>query len=353
MATHEKTSLTLPADLFEAVSRTAKAKGRSRSEMVAELIRLGLTARTQTDALYREIARLKQTIEDRSARLARAEEQLKTLDLRDFLTGAPPGTAKLRDDLAWAEKARRQAEADAAEARRAAKQLRRQVEELEGDLEEREEEIAERDEQIAALEDRCAKADEACQRAHARRNEAERELAAEQARKVPWYWRLTLPDIRLHRIDVGYRASDRASWRRGFLACALVFGLGLFVTPYPLPPMRYVASAAMGTWGDIPKAAARLNGTEYLGRDRQLQVYSLFHAAGNPERLAACFERAAKLEPMAKPIRCTIHVPSEFELYADIRTSGPYADTSRVAQRLDERIRDNRRLERMLERAAR
>ncbi len=346
MATYEKTSLTLPADLFEAVSRAAKAEGRSRSETVAELIRLGLTARKQIDALYRETARLKQTIEDRTARLARAEEQLKTLDPRDFLTGARPGTAKLRDDLACAEKARRQAEADRAEARRAAKQLRRQVEELEGDLEER-------DEEIASLEEQCAKAAEERDRADARRIETEQALAAEQARKMPWYWRLTLPDIRFHRIDVGYRASAKASWRRGFLACALVFGLGLFVTPHELPPMRYVASAAMGTWGDIPKAAARLHGTEYLGRATQLQVYALLHAAGNEERLAACFERAAKLKPMAKPIPCTIHVPSEFELYADIRMSGPFADTSRVAQRLDERVREGRRLEQMLERAAR
>ncbi|MFQ3664503.1 MAG: hypothetical protein SNJ79_00490 [Sphingomonadaceae bacterium] len=346
MTTYEKTSLSLPADLFEAVSQAAQADDQSRSQKVAELIRLGLTARQQFDALYRENARLKQTIEGQAARLASAEASLKKVDPRDYLTGAPPGTAKLREDLEWSEKARRQAEADAAEASRQEEQLRIEIEELQAEL-------ADQDDEIGQLKERCSRVTQEGWDSNRARVAALKALQAEQARKVPWYWRLTLPDIRIHRVNVGYPAPHSGSWWRGFLACAFWFGFGLFATPHELPPMQYVASAAMGTWGDIPLAAARLHGGPYSGHETALQRYALLRAGENPARLDRCIERAAKLKPMAKPINCTIHVPSEFELYADIRMSGPDAHTSRVKQRLDERIMERRRLERALGRAVR
>jgi hypothetical protein len=324
MTTYEKTSLSLPADLFEAISRAAQADDQSRSQKVAELIRLGLTARQQIDALYRENARLKQTIEDQAARLASAEASLKKLDPRDYLTGAAPGTAKLRDDLAIAEKARRQAEADAAEATRAAKQLRSKARELQ--------------ERNAALDERCTKADEAFRHANAERGNALRQLQAERARKVPWYWRVTLPDIRFHRLNVGYLASHAASWRRGFLAAWLLVGLGLFLIPHQWAVMRYTAVAAMGTWGDIPKAAARLHGGPITGQDTLLQIYALVRAGDNPARLDACFRKSLSLTSQQPPVNCTILIPPEFSLYTDVVASGPHASTSR-AVKLTERQR--------------
>ena len=52
MSTTEKVSLSLPAELFEAVSQSAQKNDSNRSQEVAGLIRTGLTARSQIDRLY-------------------------------------------------------------------------------------------------------------------------------------------------------------------------------------------------------------------------------------------------------------------------------------------------------------
>jgi hypothetical protein len=341
MPSFEKVSFSLPEDLYEAISKAAQDQDQSRSQMVAELLRRGLSAGKQIDRLYRENARLTQALEETRGRLAAAEERLKhpPIDPSDFLTGAPPGTAKLRRDLEWSEEKRRQAEADAAEAQRNEQALRDEKEELEAI-------VGEQDEEIEALKEQCAKADHDCIEAHKRRGAAERDLDLEKARKVPWYWRLTLPDIRIHRVDVGYPAPHAGSWWRGFFACAFWFGFGLFATPHELPPMEYVASAAMGTWGDTQLAAARLHGGPFTGHETPLQQYALLRAGDNPKRLDQCIARAAKLGHGAKPIDCTIQVPSEWTLYRDIMTSGLNRDDARTKEKLEDRRRQLRCFER-------
>jgi hypothetical protein len=316
MSTIEKVSLSLPADLFEAVSRTARGNDRSRSQEVSELIRTGLTARKQIDGLYREIAQLKE-------RLATAEAKPKPPppDARDFLTGWSPGTSKLRDELRWAEENRRQQEADAAEARRECRAWKAKAAELRAAN-------ASQSTELTAIQDRVAAAEQA-------QADAEAALAAELVRKLPWHFHVPIPIFDVTVIPKHYIKPDPLSWRQGFAAASLVAGLILFLTPHQWSSMRSVSSAAMGTWGDIPQAAARMHGGPILGRDTLLQIYALVRAGKNPDRLDACFEKARKLKPGQKAIDCSIKVPHEFELFADVVTSGPHAGTSRAKKQLE------------------
>ncbi len=320
MSTIEKVSLSLPSDLFQAVSQSALNSERSRSQEVSELIRTGMTARVQIDQLYREIAQLKE-------KLARAEAKPTPPppDARDFLTGWAPGTSKLRDELRWAESNRKQQEADATEARREGQRWKAKAAELR----------AAYTEQCLAL----TATQERLETAEHARAIAEEALATELARKVPWSFRVPIPRFHCTAVEWVYRKPNGHSWRRGFAAASLVAGLILFLTPHEWSSMRLISSAAMGTWGDIPKASARLHGGPIAGRDTLLQIYALVGAGKNPDRLDACFEMARKLKPGQMAISCTIKVPREFELYANVVTSGPHAHTSR-AKKLLERQRE-------------
>jgi len=320
MSTIEKVSLSLPADLFEAVSRSAQGNDRNRSQEVSELIRTGLTARKQIDQLYREISQLKE-------RLAKAEAKPKSPppDARDFLTGLAPGTSKLRDELRWAEENRRQQEADAAAARRECQAWKAKAAEVRAAN-------AKQCAELQTMQERVATAEQALAG-------AEGAFAAELARKVPWHFHVPIPIFDVTVIPRHYSKPDTPSWRRGFAAASLIAGLLLFLTPNEWSSMRNVASAAMGTWGDMPKAAARLHGGPIMGRDTLLQIYALVRADKNPDRLDACFKKALKLKPGQKAISCTIKVPREFELYADVVSSGPHAHTSEAVKLQEQRRR--------------
>lgn len=86
----------------------------------------------------------------------------------------------------------------------------------------------------------------------------------------------------------------------------------------------------MGTWADVPAAAARLHGGPVTGANTLLQLYALVRSGDNPARLDACFEKSLKLTSSQPPISCTVKVPPEFALYSDVVTSGPHASTSRA-----------------------
>jgi hypothetical protein len=246
-----------------------------------------------------------------------------------------PGTSKLLD------------ERDAA---------RVQVRELEAALAQAEQEAGEWRDSSAAWEEGCEESQREVaavrsQLGDARKSLLERSeelaaaraaLAAEQARRVPVWCRFPLPlpipitvFIRLP-IPMPWRPQDRLFDPLGMtlatLRVLLFLGLLLLITPWHLDSRRWLATAAMGTWGDAPAAAGRLHGGPFQGDGDLVQLYALTRARDNPRRLTDCFEKAAHHRDRGRreAVPCTILIPSELELYLDFVTSGPHASTSRV-----------------------
>lgn len=160
-------------------------------------------------------------------------------------------------------------------------------------------------------------------------------LADERARRRPWYVHIPVPLLRV--VEVGPVSTDyqwervMRWWHMGPSHAFLLFLLwwALLWLPWDSAAMRWVATTAMGTSGDAPKAAARLHGGPTVGANDLLQLYGLVRARDNPRRLDACLARAARLQAKGRlrPITCAILIPNEIEVHCDLITSGPNANS--------------------------
>ena len=246
----------------------------------------------------------------------------------DFLTRDARGTHRLKQKLSLVERQLATAHAEAARLLAWSNSYERAAKAAQ-------EEIAQLDHQLSQQKERQA--------------QLERELSCERARKADWRVSIPIP-ILLPRII--RPAVERPHWRsvvKGVGAAIFAGFLTLLLVPYESGAMRAVATAAMGTWSDVPAAAARLHAGPIGGRDTLLQIYALVHAGRNPERLDACFLRSRRTTATDKlaAINCTIKVPAEFELYTTVVTSGPYAGTSRSKRAMDDARRQLAALERL------
>jgi len=358
---YEKLSLSVPTDLFQQLDRLAQAADESRSQTFVRFLRQGLDASEATAKLQAEITVLNNRTAELHARLAEAEARPRppVPDFQDFLTGSPKGMSKLKRGLDLAERRLLEEAGKTADAKRAEAHWHARARALWATLKQTRDAaeaarsegadamaaaLAEQRESETAAEAEIARLRQEILNQFARADRANSERANERARKVPWHWTLPLPVPRFFVVDVPYRTPHRPSWLRGLASGLAAMAVAMVVIPYDTSSMRRVATLAMGTSGDVPRAAARLHGGPIMGGDSLLQAYALLRAGDNPRRLDSCFERArvAARKVAAKStgkggredplIDCTIRVPGEFALYFDLVTSGPHADTSSVVQ---------------------
>lgn len=318
MNVHQKVSISIPSDLLAELDERSHLSDLSRSQTIVDLLAVALQAESRIRQL--------------EARVRERENEPKTPVpshlSADFLTGDRRGTHRLKQKLSLSER-------QFAEARAEAARLQAWSNSHERATKVAQEEIARLNHELSQQ----------------RENETrlEHELGIERARSLPWHIRFPIPiiQLRIFRPEV-----ERPLWRsfaKGGGAMVLAAFLALLFVPYESGAMRWVGSAAMGTWGDIPAAAARLHGGPIGGGDTLLQIYALTHSGRNPERLDACFARSRKLPETEKStaIDCTIKVPSEFELYTTVITSGPHAGTSRGKRKIEDAKRQLTALERL------
>lgn len=160
-------------------------------------------------------------------------------------------------------------------------------------------------------------------------------LAAERARRRPWYVHIPIPLLRLVAVGPVFDRYTGARlvrwWHMGPSHVLLLFLLwwALVWMPWDSAAMRWVATMAMGTYGDAPKAAARLHGGPILGAEDLVQFYSLVRTADNGRRIDRCFARAGRLHAKGRtaPVPCTILIPHEIAAHCDFVSSGPQASS--------------------------
>jgi hypothetical protein len=326
-------TLSLPLAVEQELRALASMRGLPVSIVAAELLEAG-----------REAPRRGMELE---ARIATLEADLATRpppDFQDLILDLTPGTSRLMQQR------------DAARA---------ECEELEAKLAKAEEQWGAWEDSSDAWEADCTAAreerdamradrDQLRQQLAARKRELEAArtaVAAEQARRIPVWCRFPLPlpipypaFIRLP-VPTPWRPEDKLFDPLGWVLWTLrvlMFGtLLLAITPYDLKGRRSLATAAMGTWGDTPGAAARLLGGAIRDQGDLLQLYALARARDNPERLARCFETAEHDRQQGKreAVPCTILVPVELRLRLDVATSDPHAGTSRANASMEARQR--------------
>jgi hypothetical protein len=306
MTTLRKT-LTLPDALARALDEAALQAGMSLNSLLVERLR---SAETMAQALAKARADLAEC-RQHSARLGAERATLPPPGSQDLMPSPTPETIRLRDEC----------DAALASAAKANKALA-----LANGERRRFEQWAEHWRDHAKAQGEALKAQLAqCQAA----------LVAERARRRPWYLHIPIPLLRL--VEVGplfdRYTGERAMrwWHMGPSHAFLVFLLlwGLVWMPWDSAAMRWVATTAMGTYGDAPKAAARLHGGPILGAADLVQFYSLVRTADNGRRIDRCFARAGRLHAKGRkaPVACTILIPHDIAAHCDFISAGPHADS--------------------------
>lgn len=258
MSSYEKISISITGDLLTQLDERSRRSDVSRSQTIVDLLTVGLQAEPQIRQL--------------EARVRERESLPKKLIpphlSADFLTGDRPGTDRLKQKLsslerqlaeAHANSFRAQAWADSHE--RAAKVAREDVARLDREL------------------------------SQGRENDIrlEQALGLERARRIPWHISLPIPIMQPRVFRPAVESPHWRSFLKGVGTTVFAGFLALLLVPYKTGAMRAFATAAMGTWGDIPAAAARLHGGPIAGQETLLQIYALMHAGRNPERWMPVF----------------------------------------------------------------
>ena len=315
---HEKISISMPPDLLAQLDGRGRRADLSRSQVIADLLRAGLNAEPRVQQLEVRIRELE----------SRPKTPIASHLSADFLKNDRRGTDRLKQNLSMVERQLAEARSEVVHLQawsnsheRAAKTAQDEVVRLEGRLSEQQELQA----------------------------RLEVEIALEKDRKVPWHVRVPVAIILPQILRPKLERPNLQSFAAGVCTAMTAAALAMLVISYESGVMRAVATAAMGTWGDVPAAAARLHGGPLGGRGTVLQIYALANAGRNPARLDACFERSRKLSAndTLKAIDCSIKVPAEFELYATVVSSGPHAKTSRGKRTLDAAQRQLAAVERL------